>query len=526
MSIFAPIARNPRFKPGIAAAVKPKRHKTRETSVAFPTLFCIMPSETHKIEGHRIERFKKGESMEQREERDKIGKVHLPKNAVYGIHSLRAANNFSISGRHVDLRLIRAIATVKKAAAMAYLDLHLMEETKAGAIIEGCNVILQGGADQAFFTDALQGGAGTSTNMNVNEVVANLALQYLGKEPGDYGTVSPLDDVNRGQSTNDVYPTALRIASIREARKLSEACARLHHSLRKKAAEFSDILKLGRTELMDALPITLGQEFAAYARAIARDRTRIGQAEEKLRRINLGGTAVGTGSNANRRYAYKVVDALRDLTGIGLIRAEDAMDLTQNNDVFAEVSGQLKTLAVNLMKIAGDLRLMNSGPLGGLGEISLPPLQAGSSIMPGKVNPVIPEMTVQAALKVMGNDQAITTAAACGNLELNAFLPLVADCLLENFRLLTGTVTALTEKCVDHLTANREACRRHLDRSLVLATALAPHIGYADADAIAQEAGRNPQHIRDIVLGRQLLDGKTLDRILDYRNEMTFLEET
>ncbi len=349
---------------------------------------------------------------------------------------------------------------------MAYLDQKLMEEEKAKAIIEGCNIALSGAADDAFLTDAMQGGAGTSTNMNINEVIANLALQSLHKNPGEYRYIDPLDDVNRGQSTNDVYPTALRIAVIRQARELSAACNQLAASLRQKEAAFANVLKLGRTELMDALPITLGLEFGAYARAIKRDSQRIAGIEERLSTVNLGGTAVGTGSNAPKNYALKVIDCLREITGMNLSRAEFPMDPTQNNDAFVEVSGRLKALAVNLMKIAGDIRLMNSGPSGGFGEISLKPLQAGSSIMPGKVNPVIPEMTVQAAIKVMGNDTAITTAAASGNLELNAFLPLIADCLLENFQLLSRTVTSFREKCIEPLKANDENCRAHLDRSL------------------------------------------------------------
>ncbi len=448
----------------------------------------------------------------------------MPENALYGIHTARASDNFSISGRPVNFHLIRAIITVKKAAAIAYRDLGLMEESTANAIIAACDEALSGDADDAFCTDAMQGGAGTSTNMNVNEVIANLALKNLGKPMGDYETVNPLDDVNRGQSTNDVYPTALRIAVIRHVRELSEACAELEESLEHKESTFADVLKLGRTELMDALPITLGQEFGAYAHAIARDRWRIFKVEESLIQVNLGGTAVGTGSNADRNYTYKVVDILRDLTGINLARVEYPMDLTQNNDVFVEVSGLLKALAVNLMKIAGDLRLMNSGPLGGFGEISLKPLQAGSSIMPGKVNPVIPEMTIQAAIKAMGNDLAITTAAACGNLELNAFLPLIADCLLDSFQILNRTVVAFREKCIEPMEANKEACRAHLDHSLALATALAPHIGYDEATAIVQEAGKEPEQIRRLVLEQGLLNESTLNHILNYQTEMTYLD--
>jgi aspartate ammonia-lyase len=459
-----------------------------------------------------------------RREKDKIGEISLPEDTLYGIQTARAADNFPVSGRFVNLRLIYAIATVKKAAAMTHSSLKLMEEKKAGAIIRACDMILEGKADNAFITDVLQGGAGTSTNMNVNEVVANLALQILGIKPGEYSVLNPLDDVNRGQSTNDVYPTALRIVSIQMVRELSDECARLQESLQKKEQEFADILKLGRTELMDAVPITLGQEFGSYAQAIARDRWRIYKVEERLRQVNLGGTAVGTGTNANRKYAYKVIDMLRELTGIGLARAEYPMDLTQNNDVFVEVSGLLKALAVNLMKISTDLRLMNSGPNGGLGEITLKEMQAGSTIMPGKVNPVIPEMTTQAALRVMANDMAVSMAAANGNFELNAFMPLIADSLLESLSLLTNTVSIFRRKCIEVLVPNRENCMAHLNRSLVMVTMLTPYLGYEKAAEILAGCENDPKKIKEIVLQKGLLDEETLDRLLSYRNEITYIK--
>lgn len=454
-------------------------------------------------------------------ERDKIGEASLPDEALYGLQTVRANENFAISSRGVDLALVYAIITVKKAAASTYQELGLMEAEKAAAIIGACDEALAGRADQALFTNALQGGAGTTTNMNVNEVIANLALRQLGKRCGDYAAIHPLDDVNRGQSTNDVYPTALRIAAIQLVRKLSDACARLQESLQQREQAFADILKLGRTELMDAMPITLGQEFGAYAQAIARDRWRIYKVEERLRQVNLGGTAVGTGSNADRRYVYKVIEELRDLTGIGLARAEYPMDITQNNDVFVEVSGLLKALAVNLMKIATDLRLMNSGPRGGLAEITLQELQMGSTIMPGKVNPVIPEMVTQVAIKVMANDQAITIAAASGNFELNAFMPLIADCLLESLSLLVGTVTAFRTRCIETLKPNPANCRAHLDRSLVLAAALAPVIGYDLAAEIVGECQNDPKRIRAIVLERGLVGDAEIDAILNYRQLTT-----
>lgn len=455
-------------------------------------------------------------------EQDKIGSVELLDHCLYGIQTQRSLQNFTVSDRTVNLTLIYAIVKVKKAAAIAHRELNAIEAGKADAIIKACDQVLGGQADNAFVTNALQGGAGTSTNMNVNEVIANMALISMGKKCGDYTAVHPLDDVNKGQSTNDVYPTALRIAAIELIRELSDECARLQEALQQKETEFSDVFKLGRTELMDAMPITLGQEFGAYAQAIARDRWRIYKVEERLRQVNLGGTAVGTGSNINRKYTYKVIEILRDLTGMGIARAEFPIDITQNNDVFVEVSGLVKALAVNLMKISTDLRLMNSGPLGGLGEITLPALQIGSTIMPGKVNPVIPEMVTQAAIKVIANDTAISITAAQGNFELNAFLPLIADCLLESLALMTRAVNLFRILCIDKITANRERCLQHLENSLVMVTALTPYIGYDQAAAIMDQCRGDPGRIRAVVLEKELIDESVLGKLLDYKKAATY----
>lgn len=457
-----------------------------------------------------------------RTETDTIGSRQLPDDALYGLQTLRASENFALDERRVNPLLIRNIILVKKAAALTYRELKLMETEKADAIISACDHALTGAADHAFLTHPLQGGAGTSTNMNVNEVIANLALKELGKMPGDYQSIHPLDDVNRGQSTNDVYPTALRITAIGLIRQLSQSCADLQTALQEKEHEYENIRKLGRTEMMDAMPVTLGQTFGAYAQAISRDRWRIYKAEERLRQVNLGGTAVGTGNNASRRYALKVVDVLRDLTDIGLARAEYPMDTTQNNDVFVEVSGLLKALAVSLMKICGDLRLMGSGPKGGLGEIRLAPLQMGSTIMPGKVNPVIPEMVTQVAIKVMANDQAISTAAACGNLELNAFLPLIADCLLESLTILIRGTVLLREKCIRLLTPDEEQCRRHLNDSAVLITGLTPLLGYDTAAEIVKTCGHDPDRIKAEILSRGLLSAEALEELCSYRQASTY----
>ena len=426
--------------------------------------------------------------------------------------------------------MIDAIVTVKEAAALANRDVGRLSARKADAIVSACREVLaaleqhSGDSETAegssrsftalFPTDALQGGAGTSTNMNVNEVIANLGLRRMGRSFGEYEYLHPLDDVNMGQSTNDVYPTALRIAAIRLVRRLSQSCSLLQESLQRRENEFETIPKLGRTEMMDAVPITLGEEFGAYAQAIARDRWRIYKVEERLRQINLGGTAVGTGDNTTREYIYAVTDYLRDLTELGLARAEYPMDLTQNCDVFVEVSGLLKALAVNLIKICTDLRCMNSGPFGGLGEIRLRPLQAGSTIMPGKVNPVICEMVTQAAIRAIADDSAVTSCAALGNLELNAFLPLIADSLIDSLKLLTGAVDALREKCIDLLEADADACRRHLDRSLAIATVLAPYIGYTAAADLSEECGNDRAKYRRLVIERGLMTETQLNHVL------------
>lgn len=458
--------------------------------------------------------------MNKREEEDKFGKLTLNENELYGIQTKRALSNFNISNDKVSLDLIYAMIKVKKAAALTNEKLNLLDKNKANAIVEACNIALTGKYNNQFLTNSLQGGAGTSTNMNVNEVIANIALMLSNKNVGDYNYIHPLDHVNMGQSTNDVYPTALRIACINLVRDLSFECSKLQESLQKKELEFEHILKLGRTELMDALPITLGQEFGAYAQAIARDRWRIYKVEERLRQINLGGTAIGTGSNTNRKYTYVVTDILREITNMGLARAEYPVDLTQNNDVFVEVSGLLKALAVNLMKISTDLRFMNCQAFG---EIKLKELQSGSTIMPGKVNPVIPEMITQVAIKVMANDQAISISAANGNFELNAFLPLIADSLLESLNILKESIKIFRTNCIDVVVANEENCKKHLDNSLVLVTSLTPYIGYDMATKIVVDCDNNPEKIRDLVLKNNLIEVNKLDEILSYKHALTYL---
>ena len=444
-----------------------------------------------------------------------MGTVQIGDDCYYGVHTLRAKRNFDLSRTPVHPELIRALATVKKAAALANRDAGLLDDTRVKAIMTACDEIIAGGLTDQFVVDAMQGGAGTSTNMNINEVVANRAIELLGGQKGEYHIVHPLDHVNLSQSTNDVYPTAVRIAAINLLKAVSEAAARLQSELQRKEEEFSGILKVGRTQLQDAVPVTLGQEFGAWAQAVARDRWRLYKVEERLRQVSIGGTAVGTGTNAPKKYIFSVIERLRELTGMGLARAEYMMDPTQNADVFVEVSGLLKAAAVNLSKIAHDLRLLASGPRAGFGEIRLPAVQAGSSIMPGKVNPVIAEAVNQAAFQIMADDFAITIAAQSGQLELNAFLPLIAKNLLEMLDLLYRTQHMFIEHCITGIQAVPERCAELAAESLVTVTALVDYIGYDQAAALAKKCLATGQTIRAAVLEDGLLEEAQLDRILN-----------
>lgn len=416
-------------------------------------------------------------------ERDVLGEMQLPEHALYGINTARAVENFQLEHKRTDHSLLYAVILIKKAAALTYRDKGLADTEKQNAIVDACDLLLSENYWSEFPLEALQGGAGTSTNMNVNEVIANLALRQMGYAPGRYDIISPLDDVNRGQSTNDVYPTALRIAAIYHLRKLSEQCALLQTALQEKENLWKAVRKLGRTELMDAVPVTLGEEFGAYAQAISRDRWRLYKVEERLRQVNLGGTAVGLSQGAERKYRFGVIEQLRQLTGYGLALAEYPMDLTQNNDVFVEVSGLIKALAVNLMKLSNDLRLMGSGPYGGLGELKLRPMQQGSSIMPGKVNPVIPEMVMQCSMRVIANDSAITLAASHGELELNAFLPLIADSLLESLKLMSHCVDLFRTRCIVSLEVDSNRCQSILESSSAFGMEYSAKLGY---EAVAE----------------------------------------
>lgn len=454
------------------------------------------------------------DSPDTRIEKDALGEVVVPRDAYYGVHTSRARENFAVSGTAVHPGLIRALALVKKAAAMANVEAGLLDDRRGAAITRAAEELAEGRWRDQIIVDALQGGAGTSTNMNVNEVLANRAIELLGGEKGDYRVIHPLDHVNLGQSTNDVYPTALRVAAIQQGRGLAQAMAELQGALQAKEKEFAAILKIGRTELQEAVPVTLGQEFGAWAEAIARDWWRLYKAEERLRQVNLGGTAVGTGLNAGRRYTYRVIEILRELTGFGLARAENTFEATQNADVFVEVSGFLKAASVNLAKIAGDLRLLASGPRAGLGEIKLPPVQAGSSIMPGKFNPVIPEMVTQAAYQTMANDLAVSLAAASGQLELNAFLPLIAHNLLQSFTILTGATGILTVKCIRGVQADAGRCRQLLDASQGVITAFVPYLGYEKAAEIVLRAVSMQRPLTEVLVEEGFFTREEVDAIL------------
>jgi aspartate ammonia-lyase len=447
-------------------------------------------------------------------ERDLLGEKKIPSDALYGIHTARALENFDISGRRVDAALIHAYGRVKLACAITNHELGYLDEEKTAAIEQACIEMASGELDEHIVVDALQGGAGTSTNMNINEVLANRALLIMGRQPGEYGFIHPLQDINLHQSTNDTYPTALKVAAILRLHELEKSLVVLLESFQRKEKEFADVIKVGRTQLQDAVLVTLGREMAAYAEAIGRDRWRIYKCEERLRVINLGGTAVGTGLGAPRKFIFKATDKLRKLTGLGLARAENLVECTQNCDAFVEVSGILTACASNLMKVAGDLRLMSSGPHAGLGEIELPARQAGSSVMPGKVNPVIPEAVIQTALSVSANNGVIVQAAGMGNLELNAFMPLIADRLLETLRLLTNVCRIFADFCVDGIRVRREGCARGIDASTATVTALMAEIGYDAAQRVAELSAAEGCGIRDAVLKAGVLTAEEFDRLI------------
>ncbi|THB73152.1 MAG: aspartate ammonia-lyase [Gammaproteobacteria bacterium] len=454
--------------------------------------------------------------MSTRTESDLLGERQIDADSSYGIHTQRALENFPLSRHPLHPGLVHAFGTVKLAAlqAISAATGWDLEADKVQAMEQAAFELSQGILDDHIVVDPLQGGAGTSTNMNVNEVIANRALQIMGKEFGDYEQISPSDDVNRFQSTNDTYPTALKLAAINGIQKLEQSVILLQESFQDAEKRFANVVKVGRTQYQDSVLTTLGREMASYAEAFSRDRWRIYKCEERLRVVNLGGTAIGTGFTAPRRYIFQVVEILREITGIGFARAEDMMENTQNCDVFVEVSGIIKANASTLIKICNDLRLLSSGPEAGIGEIKLPAVQAGSSLMPGKVNPVIPEAVIQSAMLVIGYDAALTNACSSGVLELNSFLPLISHCLLESIDLLQKSCEILATKCVSGIEANRERCRENIEASTVLATALIPQIGYEKATEIARQSMETDKSVRELVKEHGIMGDEQVDDLI------------
>ena len=449
-------------------------------------------------------------------EHDLIGDREVPAAAYYGVHTLRARENFPITGTAISIYpdLVQALACVKQAAAIANRDLGLLDGERADAIVRACVEIRGGALLEEFVVDVIQGGAGTSTNMNANEVIANRALELLGAQKGDYTRLHPLDHVNLSQSTNDVYPTAVKLALQFGIKKLCSEMIYLRKEFEKKAAEFSDILKVGRTQLQDAVPMTLGQEFSTYAVMLQEDESRLAEAGGLAREINLGATAIGTGINAHPEYAQRVTRILSELASVDFIVSPNLIEATQDAGAFVQLSGVLKRVAVKLSKVCNDLRLLSSGPRAGLGEINLPAVQAGSSIMPGKVNPVIPEVVNQVAFEVIGNDITVTMAAEGGQLQLNAFEPVIAHSLFKSISHLAAACRTLGERCVRGITANRARARELLDASTALVTALNPYIGYARSSEIAKEALATGKRVYDLVLEKKLMTREDLDALL------------
>ena len=453
--------------------------------------------------------------MEFRVEKDSIGTKDVPENVYYGVQSLRAAENFHITGLNMHPEIINSLAYIKKAAAITNCEAGLLDKRRTQAIVQACDEILEGKFREDFIVDPTQGGAGASLNMNANEVIANRAIEILGGKKGDYSVVNPNDHVNCGQSTNDVIPTAGKMTSLRLLKKLKKQLLRLHSALEQKADEFDGVIKMGRTQLQDAVPIRLGQEFKAYSVAILRDLNRMDKAMDEMRTLNMGGTAVGTGLNADESYLRRIVPNLSEISGMDLVQAYDLIDATQNLDSFVAVSGAVKACAVTLSKIANDLRLMSSGPRAGFGEINLPAKQNGSSIMPGKVNPVIPEVVNQVAFNIIGNDVTITMAAEAGQLELNAFEPIIFYCMFQSIDTLGYAVQTLVDNCIVGITANEERCRYLVENSVGIITAISPHLGYQKAADIAKKAIKTGESVRSLILKEKLMDEDELNRILD-----------
>ncbi|GKX66809.1 aspartate ammonia-lyase [Inconstantimicrobium mannanitabidum] len=453
--------------------------------------------------------------MNTRIESDSIGSIKVPIEAYYGVQSLRAHNNFYITGKGMNPTLIISLAEIKKAAAITNNKAGFLTDNIAKAIITACDEIISGKLHDQFIVDPIQGGAGTSANMNANEVIANRAIELLGGNKGDYTIVHPNDHVNMAQSTNDVFPTAGKLSVLTLLPRAIAQLQRLYNALVVKSAEFDNIIKMGRTQLQDAVPIRLGQSFNAYASVVKRDIDRLNKAQKEMLTINIGATAIGTSINATPEYLSNITANLQTVTGKKIVQADDLIDATQNLDSFVSVSGILKTCAVNLSKISNDLRLLSSGPKTGLAEINLPAKQNGSSIMPGKINPVIPEVVSQVAFNIIGNDFTITMAAESGQLELNAFEPVLFYNLFESIETLENATRTFVDNCITGITANEERCKELLDQSVGTATALCPYIGYKKSAEIAKTALKTGKTVTTLVLEGGFLTETELQDILN-----------
>jgi len=449
-------------------------------------------------------------------EHDLLGEREVPADVYWGIHTLRALENFPISGQPIGSYgdLACALAFVKQAAASANHELGLLDAGRCEAICQACREIEAGALHEQFVVDVIQGGAGTSTNMNANEVIANRALELLGRERGDYAFLHPIEHVNLSQSTNDVYPTAMRVAIGFAIERLLTAMSELRAEFAAKSDEFRDVIKMGRTQLQDAVPMTLGQEFSTYAVMMHEDEERLSEAAKLMVEINLGATAIGTGINTDPRYAALACRNLSELTALSLVPALNFIEATQDTGAFVQLSGVLKRIATKLSKVCNDLRLLSSGPQAGLNEINLPPRAAGSSIMPGKVNPIIPEVVNQIAFEVIGNDVTVSFASEAGQLQLNAFEPIIAHSIFKSLQHLHAGCVTLRKNCVAGITANRERLADTVRRSVGLATALNPYIGYENATRVAQEALRTGRGVAELVVEMGLMDKAQLEAVL------------
>ncbi|HKK33004.1 MAG TPA: aspartate ammonia-lyase [Desulfomicrobiaceae bacterium] len=455
--------------------------------------------------------------MQYRVEQDSLGKRKVPADAYYGVQTVRAMENFQVTGIPVShySKHIQALACIKKAAALVNMELGVLDPAIGQAIMEACREVRSGRLDEQFTVDVIQGGAGTSVNMNANEVIANRGLEILGHAKGEYDFCHPNNHVNLSQSTNDVYPTSLRLTGIWTGQDLVRELRSVQAAFQAKGEEFGDVIKMGRTQLQDAVPMTLGQEFVAYGVTIGEDIQRLREVSRLLHEINMGGTAIGTGINTRPEYAQMVCDRLADITGLPLVKSPDLVEAGSDTGVFVQLSGVLKRIAVKLSKICNDLRLLSSGPFAGLNEINLPPMQPGSSIMPGKVNPVIPEMVNQVCFQVIGNDMTVTMGAEAGQLELNVFEPIIAFNIFQSMDMLTRAAAIFRDKCLTGITANRDRCVELVRCSAGIVTILVPYLGYDEASSIAKEAQCSGRSVYDLVLKKGLMTADQLNDILD-----------